>query len=139
MIVALYILLALLIVGATLRLLHRPDAPTDQKQPDSAAVNPTSADSECCGQHSVCEKDSLLAAISPEIVYYDDEELDRFRGRGSKDYSESEIEEWRNVLLTLLPDDIAGWGRSVQLRGLQLPDDVREELLMIISEQRITT
>lgn len=135
MIVALYILLALLIVGAILRLLHRPDDPSDQiPEPEI----PPTADDECCGQHSVCEKDSLLAAVSPEIVYYDDEELDRFRGRGSNDYSESEIEEWRSVLLTLLPDDIAGWGRSIQLRGLQLPETVREELLMIISEQRTT-
>ena len=40
-------------------------------------------DMECCGQHETCEKDSLLAAISKQIEYYDDEELDRFRGRGS--------------------------------------------------------
>ena len=34
-------------------------------------------DSECCGQHAVCEKESLLAAVSKKIEYYDDEELDR--------------------------------------------------------------
>ena len=38
-------------------------------------------DQECCGQHEVCEKESLLAAVSKQIEYYDDEELDRFRGR----------------------------------------------------------
>ena len=32
------------------------------------------ADIECCGQHEVCEKDSLLAAVSKKIEYYDDEE-----------------------------------------------------------------
>ena len=36
------------------------------------------ADIECCGQHEVCEKDSLLAAVSKKIEYYDDEELDQF-------------------------------------------------------------
>lgn len=36
-------------------------------------------DSECCGQHQICEKESLLAAVSKQIEYYDDEELDRFR------------------------------------------------------------
>lgn len=35
-------------------------------------------DAECCGQHEVCEKDSLLAAVSKKIEYYDDEELDLF-------------------------------------------------------------
>ena len=30
-------------------------------------------DAECCGQHEVCEKESLLAAVSKKIEYYDDE------------------------------------------------------------------
>ena len=42
----------------------------------------------------------------------------------------------REVLLTLRPDEIAGWARSVQLRGITLPADVREELLMIVAEAR---
>ena len=40
------------------------------------------------------------------------------------------------MLLTLLPHDIAGWARSIQLRGIELPADVREELLMIVAEER---
>ena len=35
-------------------------------------------DIECCGQHEVCEKESLLAAVSKKIEYYDDEELDKY-------------------------------------------------------------
>lgn len=42
----------------------------------------------------------------------------------------------RDVLLTLLPEDIAGWGRSIQLRGIELPSAVKEELLMIVAEAR---
>lgn len=90
----------------------------------------------CCGMHITCEKDSLLASVSQEIVYYDDEELDAFKGRGADEYNEQEIEQFRDVLLTLLPQDIAGWGRSVQLRGIELPASVREELLMIVAEAR---
>ena len=37
-------------------------------------------DAECCGQHEVCERDSLLAAVSKKIEYYDDEELDKYIG-----------------------------------------------------------
>ena len=41
------------------------------------------------------------------------------------------------MLLTLLPDDIAGWGRSIQLRGIELPAAVKEELLLIVAEARL--
>ena len=47
-----------------------------------------------------------------------------------------DIEEFRDVLLTLLPTDIAPWARSIQLRGITLPSEVREELLMIVAEAR---
>lgn len=90
----------------------------------------------CCGMHLTCEKDSLLADVSDKIEYFDDEELDRFAGRGEDDYLPEEIEEFRDVLLTLIPSDIAPWARSVQLRGITLPSEVREELLMIVAEAR---
>ena len=86
--------------------------------------------------HITCERDSLMSSMSDTIEYYDDEELDRFRGRATDQYDDAEIEEFRSVLLTLLPDDIAGWGRSIQLRGIELPAPVREELLMIVADIR---
>ena len=49
-------------------------------------------DEECCGQHETCEKDSLLAAVSKGVEYYNDEELDRFRGRASDEYTDEEVE-----------------------------------------------
>lgn len=119
--------------------LTRPRIPEggdgEAKSPDDEA-QPKADEGECCGMHITCERDSLLASVSPDIVYYDDEELDRFVGRGPGDYSDEEIEEFRDVLLTLLPEDIAGWGRSIQLRGLQLPAPIKEELLMIVAEAR---
>lgn len=78
-------------------------------------------DMECCGQHETCEKDSLLAAISKQIEYYDDEELDRFRGKESNSYSEKEVDEFRDVLYTMKDDEVAGWVRSLQLRSVELP------------------
>lgn len=137
MIVALYILIALVATGAVLYALHRRDETTGGKD-DAAAVAPETAgaDEECCGMHVTCEKDSLLASVSEEIVYYEDEELDRYRGTPADSYSDDAVEEFRSVLLTLLPDDIAGWARSIQLRGIELPAAVREELLMIVSEAR---
>lgn len=90
---------------------------------------------ECCGFHLVCEKDSL-SPMSDEVIYYDDEELDRFAGRAQDSYTPEEEDEFREVLMTLRPEDVAGWARSITQRRLELPADVRDELLMLVNEQR---
>ena len=94
-------------------------------------------DVECCGQHEVCERDSLLAAVSKKIEYYDDEELDRFIGRAPEAYTGDEIEMFRDVFYTMQETDVAGWVRSLQLRGINLPDDIKDEVFLIIGERRI--
>ena len=94
-------------------------------------------DEECCGQHETCEKDSLLAAVSRGIEYYDDEELDRFKGRTSDDYTDDEVEEFREVMFTCQDDEVAGWCRSLQLRGIELPNELKDELFLIIGERRM--
>lgn len=93
-------------------------------------------DTECCGQHEVCEKDSLLAAVSKDIEYYDDEELDAYRSRSGMDYNDAEIEEFRYVLETMREDEVAGWMRSLMLRGVMLPEEMKDEVLMIVGERR---
>lgn len=93
-------------------------------------------DMECCGQHEVCEKESLLAALSKEIEYYNDEELDRFQGKESDAYSDEEEEEFRDVLYTMREDEVAGWVRSLQLRGVELPLGLRNEVIMIVGDLR---
>lgn len=133
MTVALVILAALLVVGAACYIHYRL---TGGEEPSPVAPVLPQDEEECCGMHITCERDSLLAAVSEEIVYYDDEELDAYRGREAGDYADDEIEQFRDVLLTLLPDDIAGWARSLQLRGIVLPSEVREELLLIVGEAR---
>ena len=129
MIIALYIALAIVGVGAVLWAL-------DRRHRSDVEPEPATEPEQCCGMHITCERDSLLANVSDSIEYFDDEELDRFRGRSADDYSDAEVEEFRDVLLTLQPDDIAAWGRSIQLRGIELPTAVREELLLIVAEAR---
>lgn len=94
-------------------------------------------DMECCGQHETCEKDSLLAAVSKNVEYYNDEELDRFRGRTSDGYTEAETEEFREVLYTMKEVEVAGWVRSLQLRAVELPDGVKDEVFLIVGERRM--
>ncbi|MDR0891281.1 MAG: phospholipase [Mediterranea sp.] len=94
------------------------------------------ADIECCGQHEVCERESLLAAVSKKVEYYDDEELDAFKGRGSDDYTEEETNQFRDVLYTTRDEEVAGWVRSLQLRNIELPDTLKDEVFLIIGERR---
>lgn len=91
----------------------------------------------CCGAHEVCERDSLLAAVSKQIDYYDDEELDRYRGTPGDAYTEEAVGEFSDVLYTLKETEVAGWLRSLQLRCIELPDCLKDEAFLIVGERRI--
>ncbi|MDO4462216.1 MAG: phospholipase [Bacteroidia bacterium] len=90
---------------------------------------------ECCGEHDVCEAETLLT-LTDDIIYYSDEELDAYRGREEDQYTDSEIEEFRDVLLTLQPHEVSGWLKSIQLRRIEMPYQVKEEALMMVEEFR---
>lgn len=125
---ALIILGVTVLTGLILYLTHRPDGDgTDSPAPSDASGG---TDGEvCCGQHVVCEK-GLSPADGP--VYFDDEELDRFAGRLPDSYTEEEIEEFREVLYTLLPSDIYPWGVALTGRDIALPSSLRDEWLMLV-------
>lgn len=148
---ALVIFAAMVVIGIALYLsdvlYYRKRIPsdTDTMTPESdTSEEPTAAEQVsgnnpegevCCGMHTVCEKTNL-SPVDSEIIYYDDEELDRYIGRGADEYTPAEEEEFRDVLMTLLPEDVAGWSRSIQLRKITLPTGIRDELLMIVRELR---
>jgi len=75
----------------------------------------------------------MKAATEP-IEYFDDEELDRFRGRTANEYSETEEEEFREVLYTMFEREVGDWLRSLELRGIHLPQGVRDEALMLLND-----
>jgi len=91
---------------------------------------------ECCGQHATCERDSLLAAVSKEVIYYDDEELDDYVGVASDAYTDEQTEEFANIFYELKEIEVAGWVRSLQLRGIELPDGIKDEVLLVVRERR---
>lgn len=97
----------------------------------------TEVDAECCGQHQICEKDSLLAAVSKKIEYYDDEELDDYIGTSPDEYTTEQANQFRDVFYTMQDTDVAGWVRSLQLRGICLPDEIKDEVFLIIGERRV--
>lgn len=85
----------------------------------------------CCGQHTVCEKFPPVNKEA-EPIYFDDEELDRFKGRTS--FTPEEIDEFRDVLYTLLPHDRIPWSQSLEQRQIPLPPEIRQELIALINE-----
>ena len=102
---------------------------SESSQPDNRTTpQPTSI---CCGLHAICEK---TGQINEPPVYYDDEELDRFSGRPATDYTDAETEEFRDVLLTLLPSDAPGWSVSLEKRRINLPAELVPELELLLSE-----
>ena len=92
-------------------------------------------DDGCCGEHLVCERETLLQT-NAEIIYYDDEELDALAGIAAEEYSQEQYQMIREVFETLKASDVPGWVRSIQLRNIQLPLDIREEALLIVVERR---
>lgn len=131
---ALIILLATVLTGAVLYAWHRYDMKKSGGE-EAPVVEPERPEG-CCGQHEVCEKESLLTGVSGKIEYYEDEELDAYRGMSSEDYTDEQIEQFRDVLYTLRPEEVAGWARSIQLRNITLPSIIKDELLMLVSEMR---
>ena len=84
---------------------------------------------ECCGANDVCPSEMLLKHVNEPVLYYEDEELDAFKGRGATEYTDDELEQWRDVLYTLKHDELLSWERSIKKRGISMPDVIKEELI----------
>ena len=128
---------ALVVVGTVLWLLDRRSRERDaddKLQPPEVVEPEASCSDACCSTHEVCPSEKLLRGELCEITYYDDQELDDYRGRGAEEYSDTELEQWRDVLYTLQPDDRLGWERSIKRRGITMPAAIRDELLMLLQE-----
>lgn len=141
--IALTILLILLILFLLTRRTRKPSAPKtadaasshDAKKEDEACA----ADSDpmacgSCGTQDDCAKKRQLTAWETQKLYFDDEELDRYKGTPSDGYSEEAVEEFREVLYTMQPSEVADWVNCLQLRGIELPLPLREETIMLIGQ-----
>ena len=132
------LVVAIILLGLVTYYFHRRDLKREATAgPQTEAEKSPEPPQECCGQHLVCERDSLLAAVSKKIEYYDDEELDRFRGTAADAYDDAAVDEFRDVLYTLKDTEVAGWLRSLQLRAVNLPDALKDEAFLIVGERRI--
>lgn len=140
-----YILISIVVLGLVAAGLGQWDRRRRRRMVERGEIasmeeeeTPVAVPTGCCGQHETCERDSLLAAVAAgkQVEYYDDEELDAYRGTPSDAYTEPAVEEFREVLYTLREADVPGWVRSLQLRGIALPDALKDETLLIVEELR---
>lgn len=110
---------------------HHATPDTDNQEPGTGSKEKPKEPEVCCGLHAFCEKTGKYNDV---IVYYDDEELDRFRGRKADEYTDEETEEFRDVLLTMRPEDAPGWAVSLEKRGIEVPEGVKPELDLMLVE-----
>ncbi len=106
------------------------------KDGDDTIVPPIANCATCTGENDKCELDCKLEAATKEIEYFDDEELDAYKGRAAESYSDEEIGDFEYVLETMKPHEVADWCRSLVMRGINLPEQVRDEAIMIINDTR---
>ena len=115
----------------------RKEQKANSEQREAADSRETASDPDdgCCGEHLVCERETLLQT-NAKVEYYDDEDLDALIGIPAEDYTVEQYQMIREVFDTLQSKDVPGWVRSIQLRNIQLPLDIREEALLIVVERR---
>lgn len=153
----LILLIAFIALGIAIFLLNKYTRPKKEKKQEEAAPaaqaeeatqKQTQAQTEtqpkeeeyerpdgCCGAHEVCENESLLAT-NAKIIYFEDEELDAFKDRDPESYTDEEISQFDEVFMTLRENELVDWLKSLQLRHVPLPECIKEQALMIISERR---
>ena len=104
-------------------------SPDQTEQPEPAIPA-----GECCGKHAVCEKQKLAEARLRSAQYFDDEDLDRFKGRSSDGYTDQEVEEFRYVMYTMQQQEVREWMECLQAREIELPDELKEECYSMMNE-----
>ena len=122
------LLLALGVLVALGHLLFGGHTETPIQQPQSGSC------ATCSGYDPTCEQECMMKAATEPLEYFEDEELDRFRQRPSDSYTDAEVDEFRDVLYTLRPEEVKAWNRSLVLRGIQVPDALKDELFMLVND-----
>ena len=137
----LVVLVTLSLAGRIVRKKNGEDAVPPITEPTPTEATPATQensseedDEECCGEHEVCEKGKIKRALRTDIEYFDDEELDRYRGTAADEYDDEAVEEFREVLYTMYPSEIEDWLKSLELREVTLPDALKDELFMLMRQ-----
>lgn len=122
--VAILILLGV-VTGVMALVMHRKDRPEPPVVEQATCAT-------CNGDNDKCEQECMMEVATQPIEYFEDEELDAFRGRPSDAYDDDETQQFADVLYTMRQDEVAAWCRSLTLRGINLPNALKDEVVMMI-------
>lgn len=86
----------------------------------------------CNGDNAKCEQECMMEAAVKPIEYFDDEELDRYRHRPSDCYTDDEADEFAEVMYTMKPEEVKAWNRSLILREINVPDQIKDEMVALM-------
>lgn len=125
-----YLIIALVVLGLASALIGL----FTQRKGEEESLKEGVSCNTCNGENTKCEQECMMEAATKEIEYYDDEELDTYKGRAANDYSEEEVEQFAEILYTMKQEEVAGWNRSLILRGINLPDQLKDEVISFLSE-----
>lgn len=75
----------------------------------------------CTGWCGDCARARLTKSACEEIEYFEDEELDVYRGRPADGYSDEEVAEFYEVMTTMRREEVPAWLASLKRRGINLP------------------
>lgn len=126
MLILLLSLIALGIVAAVVTLL------SNKKGGEEPIVQPSAGNCATCnGEDPRCEQECMMEASTKPVDYFDDEELDAYRGRPSDSYTDEETAQFAEVLETLRPEEVKAWNRSLILRGINMPDGIKDEFIAL--------
>ena len=129
-----YICAVVLVLLIILYRLERYNRTRNLSQDQTQQPEPSVPAGECCGKHAVCEKQKLAEARLRSAQYFDDEDLDRFKGRSSDGYTDQEVEEFRYVMYTMQQQEVREWMECLQAREIELPDELKEECYSMMNE-----
>lgn len=134
----LFLLLALLCVFAALFGLLQRDRKADDtssilEKKNSEEAKASDACNTCAAEGTGCYAERMLRhSVSAEPVYFDDEELDAFRGISADAYTSEQITLFEDVLQTLRTEEVADWLHALSQRGVELPAVLRDEAVMLL-------
>lgn len=105
------------------------------KRESSGVNNLGSECSSCAADSASCARECAMEAAVRDAEYFEDEELDAYKGRPSSAYTDAEADEFVEVMLTMRPDEVKDWGHSLLQRGINMPDQIKDEYFILIENR----
>ncbi len=120
-----FLLAAAILVAAYERRARKGQAPGERGQGTPGACEG------CAWSGDGCAKGGLGNIRKGEAEYFDDEELDAFRGRLPETYTPEEEAMFAEVLHTMDPGEVRDWMCSLSSRGIRLPRALTREAVIL--------